>query len=95
MKDLLRKLGWWRERERKEQELLEELQFHLEEEENERRATGLSADEAKRTAAVELGNVALLKEDTRPLWTWTLLEQLAQDVRFALRTMRKIGRAHV
>ena len=30
-----------------------------------------------------------MRETTRTLWTWTLLEQLVQDVRFALRTMRK------
>jgi macrolide transport system ATP-binding/permease protein len=33
--------------------------------------------------------MTLLREDTRTLWTWTLLEQLAQDVRYALRTLFK------
>jgi predicted permease len=34
------------------------------------------------------GNVTLLKEDSRAMWTWTFWEQLAQDLRYALRTMR-------
>jgi predicted permease len=89
MRELLRKLAWWREGRRKEHELREELQFHLEEEEEDRRAAGLPADQAKRAAALDLGNQALLQEDTRTLWTWTPLEQLAQDLRFALRTMLK------
>ena len=33
--------------------------------------------------------MTLLREDTRTLWTWILLEQLAQDVRYGLRTMFK------
>src|SRR5262249_32295108 len=28
-------------------------------------------------------------EDTRALWTWTILEQFAQDARYALRTMAR------
>src|SRR4030095_2323574 len=36
-----------------------------------------------------LGNVTLLREDARTLWSWVLIEQLAQDVRYGLRTMVK------
>jgi hypothetical protein len=35
----------------------------------------------------KFGNVTLLKEDSRAMWTWTFWEQLAQDLRYALRTM--------
>ena len=31
--------------------------------------------------------MTLLREDTRTLWSWILLEQLAQDIRYGLRTM--------
>jgi ABC-type lipoprotein release transport system permease subunit len=41
-----RKLTWWVRRRRKEDELLEDLQFHLEEEADERRADGLTGDQA-------------------------------------------------
>ena len=89
MTSLFRKLMWWVQRRRKEDELREELQFHLEEEADERRADGLPEDQAGWAARRDLGNVTLLREDTRTLWTWTLLEQLAQDIRYGLRALRR------
>jgi len=82
-----RTFRWWRQRRRKEDELREELQFHLAEEADERQADGLTEDEARWAARRDLGNVTRLREDTRTLWSWRLLEQLAQDVRYGLRTM--------
>jgi macrolide transport system ATP-binding/permease protein len=35
----------------------------------------------------KFGNLTLLKEDSRAMWTWTFWEQLGQDLRYALRTM--------
>jgi macrolide transport system ATP-binding/permease protein len=35
----------------------------------------------------KFGNVTLLKEDSRAMWTWTFWDQLGQDLRYALRTM--------
>lgn len=72
---------------RKDAELREELEFHLEAEAEERAATGLSESEARNAARRELGNATLLQEETRRLWTWTTLEQLRQDLRYAARTM--------
>jgi macrolide transport system ATP-binding/permease protein len=89
MSSLFRKFIWWAQRRRKEDELREELQFHLEEETHERQADGLREDQARWAAHRDLGNVTLVQEDTRTLWTWILLEQLAQDVRYGLRTMFK------
>jgi hypothetical protein len=66
---LFRKFIWLLRRRLKEAELEEELQFHLDEEAEERRATGLSAEEAYHAARRQLGNVALLKEDTRAAWS--------------------------
>src|SRR5262245_12372497 len=89
MTSLFRKLTWWLRRRRREHELDEELQFHLEEERDEQRASGLPARQAAWAARRDLGNVTLLREDARTLWTWTPLEQLAQDFRYGLRTMLK------
>ena len=89
MTSLFRKFTWWLQRRRKEDELREELQFHLAEEAGERQADGLPEDQARWAARRDLGNVTLLQEDTRTLWSWILLEQLAQDVRYGLRTMFK------
>ena len=89
MTSLFRKLTWWLQRRRREDELREELQFHLAQEIDEREAGGLPPNQARRTARRDLGNVALVQEDARVLWTWTLLEQLGQDVRYAFRTMSR------
>lgn len=85
MNSFFRKFRWLIERRSKEDELREELEFHLEEEA--KLHPGLSSDEARLAARRELGNVTLLKEDTRSAWGWTLVEQLGQDLRYALRTM--------
>jgi len=86
---LFRKLAWWLQCRRKEDELRDELAFHLEAEADERQADGLPADAAAWAARRDLGNVTLLREEARTLWSWVLLEQLAQDVRFGLRGMAR------
>ena len=88
MISFFRKLGWFARRRGKEDELREELEFHLGEETDDREAAGLSSDEARFAARRELGNVTLVKETTRAAWSWTLLEQFLQDLRYAVRTMR-------
>ena len=87
MTSFFRKLRGLMRRPGKEAELQEELQFHLEEEACERQAHGLAREAALRAARQELGNVALVQEDTRAMWTWTFWEQLAQDIRYGLRTI--------
>jgi macrolide transport system ATP-binding/permease protein len=87
MFSFFRKLTWWLERRRKEDQLREELEFHLAEEADERQSGGLTEEQARWAARRDLGNVTLLKEDTRTLWTWAPLEQLAQDLRYAGRMM--------
>jgi putative ABC transport system permease protein len=89
MNAFFRKLRWFTERSRKNAELREELHFHLEEDADERRADGLPDDEARWAARRELGNLTLVEEDTRTAWSWTHLEQLARDVAFGLRQVRR------
>src|SRR4051794_16480408 len=87
MNPFFRKLLWLAQRRHKEADLQEELQFHLEEEAEERQEAGLAQDQARRAARRDLGNLTLVQENTRAAWTWTFWEQLAQDVRYAVRTM--------
>ncbi|HEY2018802.1 MAG TPA: ABC transporter permease [Bryobacteraceae bacterium] len=89
MKAIWRKLTWWTRRPVKEEELRDELQFHLEEEADEREAGGLAREQAQWAARRELGNVTSVQESTRAQWTWTWCEQLAQDLRYALRMISK------
>ena len=78
MMSLFRKLGWLMRRHSREEQLAAELQFHLEEETEERRAAGMSAQDAREAARRDLGNLGLVQEDTRGTWSWTLLEQFVQ-----------------
>src|SRR5437763_36335 len=87
MRSFFRRLHWFVQRRRKESELREELQFHLDEEAEQHRAEGLTEDQARWPARRELGNLTLLQEDTRAMWGWTIFEQVGQDLRYAFRTM--------
>lgn len=89
MISLVRRFLWWLQRRRKEAELREELEFHLAEEAEERRAAGLRDTEARWAAHRDLGNEARVREEARALWTWRPLEELLQDVRFACRMLLK------
>jgi predicted permease len=89
MKSLFRKLRWLRRRPGKEAELREELQFHLEEEAQQRQQGGLARDEARWAAHRDLGNVALIEENTREAWGWARLEHFARDVGYGLRQIRR------
>ena len=86
---IFRKLRWLAQRSRKEAELLEELEFHLAEEAEAAEAAGLTTEGAKDAARRELGNFALVLEDTRAAWGWMCLERLWQDLRYSLRTLRR------
>jgi hypothetical protein len=88
MKSFFRKLLWLRQRSDKEGALREELQFHLGEEAEERQEHGLEEDEAQWAAQRELGNLALITENTRAAWGWERLEQLARDAGYGLRQLR-------
>jgi predicted permease len=78
--------NWRRKRER---DLDRELQSHLELETEEQQETGLDEDEAARIAQRALGNTTQIKEATRETWGWTSIETFMQDLRYALRMMRR------
>src|SRR5262245_32943241 len=84
---IFRKVQWWLQRQRREDELRGEMDFHLSEEVDRQQAAGLSEGDAKWAARRDLGNTGLLREDVRTLWSWEVLEQLTQDVRYGLRGM--------
>ena len=87
MNTFFRKLAWFGQRRRKEEQLTAELQFHLEEEAEELQNAGLAQDPARRAARREFGNVGLIQEDTRAAWGWPLAEQFVQDLRYAARAI--------
>jgi putative ABC transport system permease protein len=64
-----------------------ELRAHLDLETEEQQESGLPPDEARYAAQRAFGNTTLIAEDTRAMWGWTLLDQLGQDLRYAVRTL--------
>ena len=66
-----------------------DIRDHLDREIQDNLGRGMSPEEARRAALLKFGNVARVKEDTRAVWISAWLEQLLQDVRYALRTLRK------
>ncbi len=77
MRAFIRRLTWLARRRDKEAELQEELQFHLDEEAEERGAAGLDGERARLAARRDLGNLTRVQEDARAAWGWDLVEQLA------------------
>lgn len=77
----------WRRRKAREEDLDREVRSHLELEVKEQQESGLSHDDARYAAQRAFGNTALVKEDTRAMWGSTLLDQLGQDIRYAVRTL--------
>src|SRR5688572_26647611 len=67
----------------------QEIRDHLEREIEVNLARGMPPDEARRQACLAFGNVALVQEDSRAIWTWAWLEHAYQDGRYALRTLRR------
>ncbi|MBO0723489.1 MAG: ABC transporter substrate-binding protein, partial [Blastocatellia bacterium] len=79
----------FRPRRRKEAELDAEISSHLEEAISERISRGEKPEEARANALREFGNIGLVKEITRDMWGPRLFARLAQDLRFALRSIRR------
>ncbi len=80
---------WLFHRSREENELEEELRFHLEQETQLRVDRGESPDTARRAARRDFGNFTRAREATREMWGFAAWERLLQDTRFALRSLRK------
>ena len=72
MSEFLRRLRFLFSRARFERELEEEMRHHF----------GDVGGDPRR-----FGNIALIKEDSRAMWTFAFWEQFAQDIRYGLRAM--------
>jgi putative ABC transport system permease protein len=75
-------------RKRWEQDLAEEFQANLELHIADNLSAGMNPDEARRAALLKYGGMESAKENFRDRKTLPWLETLAQDVRYAARTLR-------
>ncbi len=76
-------------REAVERELDEELGYHVELKTEENIAKGMTPEEARRAARIELGGMEQVKEQVRAVRAGAWLGTVAQDARFGLRMLRK------
>jgi predicted permease len=81
--------SWWGWRERRKNELREEIAGHLQMAAGNREARGESRAGANPAARRELGNPGVIQDVTHDQWAWTWLENLLQDLRYGARTLRK------
>src|SRR5215831_18912580 len=84
LKELAHSLGSILRRSQKEQELSEELQFHLERQIEQNLVAGMSPEEARYAALRLFGGVQQIKEESRDMRRVNFM----QDLRYGLRMLR-------
>jgi predicted permease len=89
LKRFWRRLLFLRQRNQLDSQLQEEMQFHLEMKIEENLAAGMSAEEARYQALRQFGNKTIMQEEAKEVWSFVSLEIFLQDIRFALRMLRK------
>src|SRR5271163_2030581 len=92
MKSLSRIRSWFKamtHRSRLDGEMQSELEFHIESYAADLMRSGLSRDEARRRARVDLGSVAVRKEECRESLGLRLWDDLLADISYGLRMLKK------
>ena len=74
---------------RHEQELREELEFHVEELAAQHRSAGLGHDEAQAAARRQFGNLTRIQEQSHDLFAFRHAEDLVKDLRYGARLLVK------
>ena len=67
----------------------DEMKFHLEAEYDRLVANGVDPAEASRLTERSIGNRGAIKDAARDAWTWRVIERLALNFRFAIRSFRR------
>jgi predicted permease len=86
-------MGWFsRWRARRNDELSEELEFHLAMRERWNVDRGMNGDAARRNARLRFGNPQVWRERMREIGWMTLPQSVLQDVKYGLRSIRRNAR---
>ena len=83
---------WWRAVTRRgelDQQVSEELEFHIESYAEDLTRTGVPQQEAMRRARAELGSVAAVRERSRQAWGTRTFDEFRGDLRYAVRMLGK------
>ncbi len=89
LRALLRRVAGLLPNERRERELRDEIESHLEMHVDDNLRSGMSPDQARRDALLKLGGVDPTKEAWRERSTIPFVEHLLQDGRYAIRQLRQ------
>src|SRR5882762_9050192 len=89
LRDLLFRLRALSQRKTVESDLDQELRAHLENETEKYVTAGLSPQDAARRARIALGGLEQIKEDCRTARGTRWMQDLLQDFRYAIRTLRQ------
>jgi macrolide transport system ATP-binding/permease protein len=84
----LLRLGGLFRKERRDRELAEEIERHLQLHIEDNLRAGMTAEDARRQALLKFGGIEATKEAYRDRRSLPLLESLAQDLRYAVRMLR-------
>ncbi len=88
LRELARRLSILARRRQFDADLAEEMRLHLEMRQQEHLESGMSADDARAAARRGFGNLTAMQEKSHVVWGWEWFENLGQDLRFGLRSLR-------
>jgi len=83
---MIRQLTNWFRRAELEGGLDRELRYHLDRRTSDLKKSGLTDDDARRQASLELGGVTQIQEEVRDVWLARWLRDFAYDLRFSARS---------
>jgi predicted permease len=86
---LRRRLRYWLDHSQRQRLLWEEMEFHIESMAEELVAQGMSEQEGRAAAQRKFGNMTQKSEEARSTWIARWIGDLAQDLRYSFRGMRR------
>ena len=89
LREFARRLRMLFHRRQFEGDLEDEMRLHLELRQQEHLQNGMTPEDARAAARRRFGNGTYLKEESHIQWGWEWFENMTQDVRYALRVLRK------
>src|SRR6059036_3962282 len=89
LREWIVRLGGLFNKRRKDRELDDEIESHLQMHIEDNLRSGMTPEEARRQAMIKLGGIETTKESYRDQRGWPVLESLLQDLRFGGRMLRK------
>ena len=89
MSAFLRRLMYFLRRSRHDADLRDEIEAHRAHRQDALERDGLASDAAAWASQRAMGNVTLAVEDVRDVWVSRAVDQLWQDIRIAVRGLRK------